>query len=199
MYYDTEQPIPTETDLVSRRLRLGSALVSNVLKEFFILKEDGWHQARCDMEIREYKAKVDIARSNGKLGGRPKKTQSVILANPEITGSKTNQNQNQNQLNTLSGKPDPQEKKPSLVVLEHLNLKSGRSFKPVAANLKLIESRLKEASLAEVLAVIDRQAAKWGNDEKMAEYLRPATLFAARNFASYDAQPAAPVAMRVDL
>jgi uncharacterized phage protein (TIGR02220 family) len=110
----------------------------------------------------------------------------------DSTRQLTTQEEEEEEVTTLSGKPD------AIRVLEHLNLLSGRSFKPVPANLKLIESRLKEASLAEVLAVIDRQAAKWVNDEKMAEYLRPATLFAARNFASYDAAPVA-TSMKVDL
>jgi hypothetical protein len=34
-------------------------------------------------------------------------------------------------------------------------------------------------------AVIDDRVKAWGRDEKMAEYLRPATLFAAANFANY--------------
>ena len=91
MYYETEQPIPTETDRVSRRLRLDTELVDSVLKEFFEYTENGWVNARCDAEISAYHVKADAARSNGKLGGRPNKTQSVILANPAETGSKANQ------------------------------------------------------------------------------------------------------------
>lgn len=93
---------------------------------------------------------------------------------------------------TLSGKPDgaavsAKKSGDSVRILEHLNRVSGKAFKPVAANLELIEARLREASVEDVLAVIDRQAAKWGSDEKMSEYLRPATLFNRKNFAQYDA------------
>lgn len=91
MYYETEQPIPTETNRVSRRLRLDTELVNSVLQEFFFHTENGWINARCDAEIEAYRTKADTARLNGKLGGRPKKTQSVILANPAETGSKANQ------------------------------------------------------------------------------------------------------------
>lgn len=102
LYYSSEKPISTETELVSRRLRLGSELVNRVLKEFFELTENGWKHARCDAEIANYKARAEVAKKNGKLGGRPKKTDSVNLANPGETNSKANQeprtkNQNQNQ------------------------------------------------------------------------------------------------------
>jgi uncharacterized protein YdaU (DUF1376 family) len=94
-YYDTEKPLPKETESVIRRLRLGSyrAEFDQVLGEFFTLESDGYHNYRCDIEIKAYKDKADKARANGRKGGRPPKnkgleTQSVILANPEETGSK---------------------------------------------------------------------------------------------------------------
>jgi len=105
LYYSSEKPIPTETELVSRRLRLGSELVNRVLKEFFELTENGWKHARCDAEIANYKARAEVAKNNGKLGGRPKKTDSVNLANPGETNSKANQEprtKNQNQEPNLS-------------------------------------------------------------------------------------------------
>lgn len=91
MYYETEQPIPKETDRVSRRLRLDTELVDSVLSEFFTLTEKGWVNERCEAEISAYHVKADTARSNGKLGGRPKKTQPVIDRNPTESGSKANQ------------------------------------------------------------------------------------------------------------
>jgi uncharacterized protein YdaU (DUF1376 family) len=94
-YYLDEQPIPKETQSVLRRLRLGSEsdalALQNVLNDFFVLKSDGYHQLRCDMEIKDYHHKVDVNKANGKLGGRPKKTQSVILANPTESEAKANE------------------------------------------------------------------------------------------------------------
>lgn len=94
-YYDTEGPIPEETQPVIRRLRLGlhCETFALVLEEFFTLEEDGWHNYRADIEIDEYQKRAGTARENGKKGGRPKinkgaKTQSVILANPEETQKK---------------------------------------------------------------------------------------------------------------
>ena len=91
MYYDTEKPIPNNIPLVSRRLRMDSDVVESVLNEFFTLSEDGFKNLRADLEIREYHAFIDKQRNNGKLGGRPKKTQGKPTANPSRTQKKPNQ------------------------------------------------------------------------------------------------------------
>ena len=93
-HYLDEKPIPKETQVVIRRLRLGSEdefkALQNVLSEFFSLAEDGYVQKRIMMEIHGYQDNADKNRTNGKLGGRPKKTQSVILGNPNETQLKGN-------------------------------------------------------------------------------------------------------------
>jgi uncharacterized protein YdaU (DUF1376 family) len=85
-YYLEEKPIPRETDSVIRRLRLVSedernALVM-VLREFFVEQSDGFHQLRCDEALQEYHKRKRTNKLNGKQGGRPKKTESVIDCNP---------------------------------------------------------------------------------------------------------------------
>lgn len=71
-------------------------------------------------------------------------------------------------------------------ILDYLNQKTGSNFKPVETNLNLVKARLKEGfTVAEIKAVIDAKKEEWGNDEKMAQYLRPETLFGARKFAQY--------------
>jgi uncharacterized protein YdaU (DUF1376 family) len=88
-YYLDERPIPSETQVVMRRLRLGSSeeatSLQNVLSDFFELREDGWHQARCDAELALYRARNERNKINGKAGGRPKKTQVVSVGNPKQT------------------------------------------------------------------------------------------------------------------
>ena len=101
MYYDTEKPIPLDTQWVARRLRVGLDSVQVVLNDFFEQQEDGWHHARCDAEIKEFTKKADIARENGKKGGRRKAaqtleknqvgSQSVHSDNPELTQPLANQ------------------------------------------------------------------------------------------------------------
>lgn len=83
---------------------------------------------------------------------------------------------------TLSGKPDPDS--PS-GLLEYLNAKTGRKYRDLPANVEFLKARLAESSPDEVRAVIDAKVAQWGNDDKMAEYLRPATLFNRTKFAQY--------------
>jgi len=72
-YYETESPIPQETQPLIRRLRLAGheQSLQIVLGEFFALESDGYHQSNCDKQIAAYHAKADTNRANGKRGGRP--------------------------------------------------------------------------------------------------------------------------------
>jgi len=71
-------------------------------------------------------------------------------------------------------------------LLAFLNEKTGRNYKPVDSNLSMIVARLKEGHTErECKLVILRKFHDWGTDEKMAEYLRPATLFNATKFNQY--------------
>lgn len=94
----------------------------------------------------------------------------------------------------LSGKPDDAAQADAAhagtktlcaELLEHLNAKTGKRFRPVEANIRLLAARLKESTADEIRAVIDAKAAEWGADAKMAKYLRPETLFNATKFAGY--------------
>ena len=79
--YLDEKPIPKETQVVFRGLSARTeeekTAIQTVLKEMFVLRKDGYVQARSLNEINNYKVKGDTARENGKLGGRPKKTKAV--------------------------------------------------------------------------------------------------------------------------
>ena len=72
MYYDTEQPIPLETQWVARRLRVDTQALESVLKDFFVMTDDGWKNAKCDIVIREYHEMAEKNRRNGMKGGRPR-------------------------------------------------------------------------------------------------------------------------------
>lgn len=71
-YYDTESPIPLDTQWVSRRLRVESADLETVLNDFFVCTDAGWTHARCDSEIATYQRQAEKNRANGAKGGRPK-------------------------------------------------------------------------------------------------------------------------------
>lgn len=74
----------------------------------------------------------------------------------------------------------------ALMILERLNTVSGRAFRPVPANLRLIMARLKNgATVDDCLAVIDQQAQVWRGNAKMWPFMRPATLFNDEKFEQY--------------
>ena len=94
---------------------------------------------------------------------------------------------------TLSGKPDVSTlngfKSQAKEVLEFLNAKTGRSYKAVPANLEMIAARLKDgATVEELRMVIAKKTREWGGDEKMNQYLRPATLFNRVKYAQYSGE-----------
>jgi uncharacterized protein YdaU (DUF1376 family) len=72
MYYDTENKIPLDTQWVSKRLRVATQVVDDVLQDMFVKHEDGWFHARCDDVIQQYHAMAEKNRANGRLGGRKK-------------------------------------------------------------------------------------------------------------------------------
>ena len=57
-YYATERPMPADLKAVQRLVGARSKdereAVQTILEEFFELREDGWHNARCDAEIKAY-------------------------------------------------------------------------------------------------------------------------------------------------
>ena len=91
--YDSEKPLPKDAEKVARLIGLKNNLKETqaILSEYFKLTKNGYIQKRVQEELKRYSAKASAARENGKLGGRPKKTQSVNLANPDLTQPKAKQ------------------------------------------------------------------------------------------------------------
>ena len=98
LYYMSEQPIPLDTELVARKIRLDLDITESVLGEFFEHTENGYRNSRCDAEIAKYQHQVENNRQLGKRGGRPKKTESITETKPN-----TNPNRIRNRnINTIS-------------------------------------------------------------------------------------------------
>lgn len=80
----------------------------------------------------------------------------------------------------------PEEKIPYKEIIEYLNTKADKKFKPSSkANKDKIRARWNEGWRTDNFKkVIDNKVIQWANDPKMAEYLRPETLFGTK-FESY--------------
>ncbi|MEK4442397.1 conserved phage C-terminal domain-containing protein [Niallia sp. FSL K6-0077] len=72
-------------------------------------------------------------------------------------------------------------------ILSYLNEKTGKNYSHKSeANKKLINGRMNEGRTVEDFKrVIDVKCEEWLQDEKMSQYLRPATLFSQKNFENY--------------
>ena len=81
---------------------------------------------------------------------------------------------NEPQTPTQPKEPDPIEE-----VVDHLNSRAGTHYRATTASTRrLIKARLKEGfTIDDIKLVIDKKCADWGRNPKMAEYLRPDTLF----------------------
>ena len=63
-------------------------------------------------------------------------------------------------------------------IIDYLNKKTGSSFRHSETSRKPIRARIKDGFTEEDLkTVIDAKAKEWGQDSRMSQYLRPATLF----------------------
>lgn len=80
-------------------------------------------------------------------------------------------------------------------ILAKVNDLSGKQFREVDGNLKIITARLAERDVDEdgMGIMLDRMAQWWLNDDKMREYFRPSTLFGKEKFDGYYASRLAPI------
>ena len=77
-------------------------------------------------------------------------------------------------------------KSEALEVLGFLNEKTGRAYRPVDSNLKLIMVRLRTGvTVMDCRQIIAKKTREWKGNPKMSEYLRPETLFNASKFEQY--------------
>jgi hypothetical protein len=109
MYYDTELPIPLETEWVARRLRLDCDVLEVVLKDMFVKQEDGWFHPVCDKKIKDYQAMAEKNRANGRLGGRRKKPSGLPVETESEPNAKATNNYKPITNNQELYKPEPPE------------------------------------------------------------------------------------------
>lgn len=112
MYYDTEEPIPLDTQWVSRRLRVGIDTLVSVLNDMFVHTENGWTHSRCDAEIAHYHELAQRNRENGKKGGRPKKPSGLPVESQNEPKETLTNNQEPSTINQ-----QPKERKKAALVV----------------------------------------------------------------------------------
>lgn len=134
-----------------------------------------------DEELREKRG------AGGILGGNPalvgSKVNGKVNHTPTInpTPSSSSSSSTSKESRTLSGTPDD-----AAEILKFLNLKANRNYKAVKANTEMIHARLSEGfTVADIKQVIAKKCREWINNDEMAEYVRPKTLFSRTNFANY--------------
>lgn len=66
LYYSREKPLPESAEEIARliRMRTHSECIANVLRDFFVLEDDGYHQLRIDCEISAFQEKSEKAKQS---------------------------------------------------------------------------------------------------------------------------------------
>lgn len=212
-YYASEKPIndAEKYRICGAQSQSDRQAVDYILTRYFTPSSSGWRQKRADAEIALYQQKTESARKSANTRWKLDKERCERNANAMRTHCDGNASHKplassqepvdlKSTAKSDSGpkppdsdvvplpKPNPnsERRQTAREILGFLNAKTGRNYRMVDANLGPIMARLKEgASERDFRVVIARKCREWGTDEKMAHYLRPATLFNATKFAQY--------------
>lgn len=213
--YSTESGLPQSVEALCRICRaMGKAeqaAVRAVADAYFPLAEDGlrWNP-RAFRDIAKARRRITAAKTNGAsrwhptgipLGSSPHAQPESHAGEASPAPAPDSKDQNLNPNVEFGEKPPPKldvvplvinpEKPPRLQaeaaeLLAFLNERTQRHFRPTMTTLRPVMARLKEGyTLSECRAVVARKVRQWSSDDKMRDYLRPATLFGAEKFAQY--------------
>ncbi|WIL72586.1 conserved phage C-terminal domain-containing protein [Pediococcus acidilactici] len=114
-------------------------------------------------------------------------TETTKVLRPKREANNINKNVNKdNNKDSLSPKDDQKEKVDYGKFIEWFNQKSGKRFKNVESNRKIIRARINEGySKSELAKVVEFKSKQWKDDPKMNPYLRITTIFAPSHFGNY--------------
>ncbi|MBW1251979.1 conserved phage C-terminal domain-containing protein [Pantoea allii] len=121
---------------------------------------------------------MDKANMSPSIGSTcPDLTENTTENTTEITGKDSCQ---------VSAKPDSDCSEDAFRVLEHLNRAAGLRYQKSKSSLGPIRGRLSEDfSADELILTVDYTIAKWSEDPKMSEFVRPETIFRPGKFPGY--------------
>jgi uncharacterized protein YdaU (DUF1376 family) len=110
-YYTEEAPLPADVQACARliAMRDNAQEVEAVLREFFSLTDDGWHNARCDQEIARYRALQESGRRASAL--RWKGPDGSPIKNPSGTHQEPIKNPMPTQCQPRTNNQEPETKK----------------------------------------------------------------------------------------
>lgn len=191
--WDQKGPLPLDERricaIVGARSVDEQESLRRVITEYFVRMDDGWYNRRMQEEIERSEV-VSRARSEaGRKGYQARAKQLPSKCQASVSNPNPNPNliPNPKESKTLSGKPDVGSlKADAKAILAFLNAKAGRAYRENDANLDFIVARLREGyTPQECKQVVAKKCREWSADEKMAEYLRPATLFNRTKFNQY--------------
>ena len=84
-YYDSEKPIPSDIEMISRKLRIANIQMTYaILHEFFTECESGFIHDRCNLEIAKYHAKSEQASRAGKASAEKRLNSRSTAVQPII-------------------------------------------------------------------------------------------------------------------
>ena len=84
-YYDSEKPIPSDIEMISRKLRIANIQMTYaILHEFFTECESGFVHDRCNLEIAKYHAKSEQASRAGKASAEKRFNSRSTAVQPII-------------------------------------------------------------------------------------------------------------------
>ena len=167
MYYDSESPIPLETQWVARRIRMDSDVVSLVLKDMFTHTQEGWRHTRCDQVIADYHEMAEKNRANGRKGGRKKNPVGSQVAPDSQPIVKATINQEPITINQepVTTKEKPQDKPADVLFDEFWKAYPKKQGKDLAKT-SFAKRKVSKELLQQMLLSIDQQKStdQWKKD-----------------------------------
>ena len=80
MYYDSENPLPNDIEVLALQIGLPIDDVHLLLRAYFRLEDGVWKHSRCDAEIEEYRSFVDKKSLAGKASAEQRKNKRLTTA-----------------------------------------------------------------------------------------------------------------------
>lgn len=193
-YYERRGPLPAARPVLYRMCgAMGpeeAAAIDSVVSQFFTESGGELHHQRCDSEIlveqrlRERGIKGADARWHTKPMPNGCLNDGISQSHPQPQ-PQSQKPKSTTLLSKLNGNPYLAQAKE---LLQFLNEKAGRAYRG-NVNLEIIIARLNDgASFEDCRSVIAKKCREWKGDEKMTNYLRPATLFNRTKFAQYQGE-----------